>query len=164
MESLEQRALRIAAKLRAVLCDPDGKCCIQGSDGDRAEVEAALSDLDRLMAEQGEPVGWIERIVRRGTPEYQNYINVRFAPGASTTFLFDGHRWSYKWSSFDDESEYDVIQRPAVSPPSDALETERKALREYGRHKNYCDLLDYLDERSTKCTCGLNELLGENHG
>jgi hypothetical protein len=31
--------------LRAVLCDPDGKCCISGSDADRAIVDEALKAL-----------------------------------------------------------------------------------------------------------------------
>lgn len=36
------------ADLEAVLCDPEGKCCIQGSDGDRAAIDAALANL-RLL-------------------------------------------------------------------------------------------------------------------
>jgi len=31
--------------LKAVLCDPEGKCCITGSDGDRRVVDDALREL-----------------------------------------------------------------------------------------------------------------------
>ena len=33
------------------------------------------------------------------------------------------------------------------------------ALREHGRHKQHCALLDYHDERAVDCTCGLSAVL-----
>lgn len=33
-----------------VLCDPDDKPCFQGSDGDRAEIQAVLDTIDRALA------------------------------------------------------------------------------------------------------------------
>jgi len=36
---------KILNDLRAVLCDPEGKCCISGSDADRAIVDSALAAL-----------------------------------------------------------------------------------------------------------------------
>jgi len=33
--------------LKAVLCDPEGKCCISGSDEDRRIIDASLSVLSR---------------------------------------------------------------------------------------------------------------------
>lgn len=33
-------------RLRAVLCDPEGRCCIAGSDGDRQEIEQALASAE----------------------------------------------------------------------------------------------------------------------
>lgn len=49
----------IRGALEAVLCDPEGKCCIDGSDADRAEVDKALTALAQLEAMVGsqEPVG-----------------------------------------------------------------------------------------------------------
>jgi hypothetical protein len=48
-------------QLEAVLCDQDGKCCINGSDADRAIVDAALAELKLLHGlldqPEGEPVG-----------------------------------------------------------------------------------------------------------
>lgn len=32
-------------RLRAVLCDPEGRVCIAGSDGDRAVIQSALNAL-----------------------------------------------------------------------------------------------------------------------
>jgi hypothetical protein len=41
-------------QLKSVLCDPEGKCCITGSDEDRATVDRAL----QALAAQQEPCGW----------------------------------------------------------------------------------------------------------
>jgi hypothetical protein len=43
-------------QLKAVLCDPTGKCCIDGSDEDRAIIDRALQAL--TQPEQ-EPVAWV---------------------------------------------------------------------------------------------------------
>jgi len=45
-------------QLKSVLCDPAGKCCITGSDEDRAIVDRALQALAAPVqsAERGEPV------------------------------------------------------------------------------------------------------------
>jgi hypothetical protein len=43
--------------LESVLCNPEGRCCIIGSEADRAIVDAALDELKKTLAqpEQGEP-------------------------------------------------------------------------------------------------------------
>ena len=43
-------------QLKSVLCDPKGKCCIAGSDEDRAIIDRALQAL--AQPEQ-EPVAWM---------------------------------------------------------------------------------------------------------
>ena len=45
-------------QLKSVLCDPEGKCCIRGSDEDRAIVDRALQAL--ALTEQ-EPVLVVEK-------------------------------------------------------------------------------------------------------
>ena len=45
-----ERLAEIYDMLESVLCNPDGKCCISGSDADRAEVDAALGKLAALRA------------------------------------------------------------------------------------------------------------------
>ena len=41
--------------LTSVLCDPEGKCCISGSDDDRRIIDSALAEL----AQAAEPVAWL---------------------------------------------------------------------------------------------------------
>lgn len=55
--SIETMKQNIEA-LRAVLCDPEAKCCIQGSAQDLLLVDAALAGLDQAIAEldKQEPV------------------------------------------------------------------------------------------------------------
>ena len=52
------KALRTAEdNLTAMLCDPEGKCCISGSDADRRIIDDALDILRALAAEPApEPV------------------------------------------------------------------------------------------------------------
>lgn len=37
-------------KLVSVLCDPEGRCCIQGSDADRKIVDEAIAELKAAVA------------------------------------------------------------------------------------------------------------------
>jgi hypothetical protein len=60
------KALRTAeANLTAVLCDPNGKCCISGSVADLRIIDDAL-DIIRTLAQlkptgpSAEPVRWID--------------------------------------------------------------------------------------------------------
>ena len=47
-------------QLKAVLCDPSGKCCITGSDEDRAIVDRALQALAAARELRGmTPVAWL---------------------------------------------------------------------------------------------------------
>ncbi|CAB4152356.1 hypothetical protein UFOVP607_10 [uncultured Caudovirales phage] len=43
-------------QLKSVLCNPDGKCCIHGSDADRAIIDCALQVLAKPVQE---PVGYV---------------------------------------------------------------------------------------------------------
>jgi hypothetical protein len=43
-------------QLKSVLCDPEGKCCITGSDEDRATVDRALQTLAAPVQPEQEPV------------------------------------------------------------------------------------------------------------
>lgn len=59
IESAKKQALE---KLEAVLCDPEGKCCIQGADADRLLEDEAIAALRQTIAEaeKQEPVSWVE--------------------------------------------------------------------------------------------------------
>ena len=43
MSDLREAAQQALEALESVLCDPEGKCCIDGSDADRAVVDKALA-------------------------------------------------------------------------------------------------------------------------
>jgi hypothetical protein len=58
-------------QLKAVLCDPSGKCCIDGSDEDRAIIDRALQAL--AQPEQ-EPVAWM-------MPDYGDVLPASQADG-----------------------------------------------------------------------------------
>ena len=58
-------------QLKAVLCDPSGKCCIDGSDEDRAIIDRALQAL--AQPEQ-EPVAYLN-IEIEGTGGYLDWDN-----------------------------------------------------------------------------------------
>ena len=45
-------------QLKAVLCDQAGRCCISGSDEDRAIVDRALQALAQPQPVQQEPYAW----------------------------------------------------------------------------------------------------------
>lgn len=66
---------------------------------------------------------WIERKVYRNSPEYKDYLSRRFGgSGLDISFEYDGHRWRYEHTSFDDNGDYDVIARR--SDGSKSPETE----------------------------------------
>ena len=74
---------------------------------------------DAMLAERakaGEPAqpAWIERKVRKDSDEYRAYLRARFpfGAGAPSPFDFDGHKWRYLCTRFDDLGEFDVIHRP----------------------------------------------------
>ncbi|CAB4147733.1 hypothetical protein UFOVP431_45 [uncultured Caudovirales phage] len=55
---------------------------------------------------------WIERRIYRNSPEYKSYIEKRFLDQLSISLEYDGHRWKYQHTSFNDQGDYDVIVRP----------------------------------------------------
>jgi hypothetical protein len=54
------------AMLESVLCGPDGKCCIDGSDADRAVVDSALAALRAASAPVAQPLSpaqiWVAKL------------------------------------------------------------------------------------------------------
>lgn len=78
----------------------------------------------------------VERRVYKETSEYSDYLSARFGENglrpAHSSFEWQGHRWQYKHSSFDDAGDFCVIFRweeaPAPQPSAPDLEAIRKAL------------------------------------
>lgn len=48
-EKIWQELSEAKIRLNAVLCDPEGKCCIAGSDGDREIIDGTLKDIDKVI-------------------------------------------------------------------------------------------------------------------
>ena len=80
-----------------------------------AEIDQALADMECCSSpRRSRSPNWIERKVRKDTDEYRAYLRARFIRGgAPSPFDFDGHKWRYHFTSFDDLGEFDVIARPA---------------------------------------------------
>ena len=65
-------------QLKSVLCDSEGKCCITGSDEDRAIIDRALQALTQSQ-QQAEPVGEVVEVNNDG---FKCEFNQRLAVGA----------------------------------------------------------------------------------
>lgn len=48
-EKIWQELSEAKIRLNAVLCDPEGKCCIAESDGDREIIDGTLKDIDKVI-------------------------------------------------------------------------------------------------------------------
>ncbi len=99
---------------------------------DKFGTDRCLLDLRRRVealeqrAATPEPVQeWIRRKVYKNSTEYSDYIKQRFQDRTSSSFEFDGHRWQYEHSSFDDTGEYDLISRPPAPEPAPAPAADR---------------------------------------
>jgi hypothetical protein len=65
--------------LKSVLCDPDGVCCIAGSDGDRAVVDDALRRLSLMEARIAEIKEAEQHLIDTAVlmaQELQEYVDV----------------------------------------------------------------------------------------
>ena len=88
----------------------------------KARAEAAEADLARVRAHERR----IERRVYKNSAEYKAYLDARFSK-AGLSFEFDGHRWAYQWTHFDDSGDYDLLYRnepqaqPAAQEPTSAV-------------------------------------------
>lgn len=61
-----------------------------------------------------------KRKIYHNSPEYRDYLSARFVGTSSTTsFEFDGHRWVYEVTSFDDKGDYDLIWRKPSEPSAE---------------------------------------------
>lgn len=67
----------------------------------------------------------VERRVYKHTSEHSEYQTARFKQGpfGSISFEWDGHRWAYRYTSFDTVGEYDLIWRP-IEPSGEVAATD----------------------------------------
>lgn len=67
--------------------------------------------------------------VYRKSPEHQEYLKARFPENQEKSYSFEwqGHRWAYRYSSFDDDGEYDLLWRPAPYAKNKITATDSKS-------------------------------------
>lgn len=77
---------------------------------------AAVAERLESWAKEAEAPTEITRKIYRDSPERSAYLAARFERGGRTSnsFEFEGHRWGYRFSSFDDQGDYDLIWRPVA--------------------------------------------------
>lgn len=56
-------------------------------------------------------MGTITRKIHHYSEEYGLYLSKKCITSKSGSFEYDGHRWKYQYTSFDDDGDYDVIFR-----------------------------------------------------
>jgi hypothetical protein len=50
--------------------------------------------------------------VYKESAKHPSYLEARFGKGKTgNSFLFEGHRWAYEHTSFDDDGDYDLLYR-----------------------------------------------------
>ncbi|WP_439606826.1 hypothetical protein [Hydrogenophaga sp.] len=91
-----------------------------------AQWQAALAEQERT-AERVE----VERKVYRNGAEHREYLNARFGPEkGGLSFPWNGHRWAYKFTGFDDDGDFDVLYRFETAPAQERAEPVAPAVGE----------------------------------
>ncbi|MEQ5326963.1 hypothetical protein [Proteus sp. fly-1008] len=73
--------------------------------------------------------------VYKDSPEHSEYMEARFPKDrrhhscSNETFEYEGHRWKYQVTSFDDNGDYDLLWRPDSNDPE--LMATDATLRDY---------------------------------
>ncbi|HIC2887041.1 TPA: hypothetical protein ACW0T4_003726 [Morganella morganii] len=71
--------------------------------------------------------------VYKNSPEHGDYLKARFPDGSrsNSTFEYAGHRWGYRYTSFDDKGDYDLLYRFDDEPDVQSLTFNDATLRDY---------------------------------
>lgn len=96
--------------------------------------------------------------VYKNSPEHGEYMEARFPKDrrhhscSNETFEYEGHRWKYQVTSFDDNGDYDLLWRPDSNEPelmeSDATLRDKLAMEAMnGILSNHC-MIDNVTEQS----------------
>lgn len=139
--------LRIVADVAASVQRPVSENLFETPFSDLAQAcrdEAARREaVEKTPADV--PDSWVRRRVYKNSQEHKGYLDARFNNNTVGTFEYDGHRWRYEYTSFDDKGDYDVIVRPqsqpdAPPPPADDLVARLDAyLCRFTKDKNLMD-------------------------
>lgn len=74
--------------------------------------------------------------VYKESAKHPSYLEARFGKGKTgNSFLFEGHRWAYEHTSFDDDGDYDLLYRfddkPYPEDVSVTVASDDMTLRDY---------------------------------
>ncbi|EHM42027.1 hypothetical protein HMPREF0454_02534 [Hafnia alvei ATCC 51873] len=95
--------------------------------------------------------------VYKDSKAYPDYMKVRFdKTNTGKSFLFDGHRWAYEHSAFDDSGDYDLLYRfdDEPYPEEKSNSVDELTARDYFASKAlglcYADYLNYAAENGVQ--------------
>lgn len=72
--------------------------------------------------------------VYKESAKHPSYLEARFGKGKTgNSFLFEGHRWAYEHTSFDDDGDYDLLYRFDDKPYQEevSVTTDDLTIRDY---------------------------------
>lgn len=72
--------------------------------------------------------------VYKESAKHPSYLEARFGKGKTgNSFLFEGHRWAYENTSFDDDGDYDLLYRfdDKPYPEEVSVTTDDMTIRDY---------------------------------
>ena len=96
--------------------------------GKKSTLQGRQEAIETLAGDQPEQQRKIaERHIYRKSAEWSAYLRARFADKTSNSFDYDGHRWMYRYNSFDDQGDYDVIYR-FVATATDVIPNQPEQL------------------------------------
>ncbi len=133
MSALIEAARAALSELEAVLCDPEGRAGIRGSDADNAIIDGALTSLRAALAAAeaqpvGEPFGYV---ITNNVPESSPYRHVFYRPSEISAAYKDNALYS----------------TPVYTAPPEWLSRFHHLMKKHGLHPGRTDddLLDILD-------------------
>ncbi len=85
--------------------------------------------------------------VYKNSPEHGDYLKARFPDGSrgNSTFEYEGHRWGYRYTSFDDKGDYDLLYRLDDEPDVQSLAVNDATLRDMFAAKAMQPLIAHFD-------------------
>ncbi|MDN0096216.1 hypothetical protein [Yersinia rohdei] len=83
--------------------------------------------------------------VYKKSPEYTPYTEARFANKSAHSFEFDGHRWAYEHTGFDDAGDYDLLYRFTDDEPVPVEVADDLSVRDYFAAKAMQGICSHAD-------------------
>jgi|GEM_PF-3066630 len=96
---------------------PEGEIIAVTRQDDEGRILSMIAEAESKR--RGEPVGEIYCRIYHDTEQHRDYLKARFHPDTwknRVSFEWQGHRWAYRYTHFDDSGEYDLIARTAPQP------------------------------------------------